>query len=145
MIFTVGPGSFLGKDAPEVTNSLVSPDVYIVSNQGSESQILEDEIDKVLQALRKSQVSEYKIAEERLYAQKSCLLNLFEQLEESRSQITRGISSANSDALLDIVVNTSGRIKQEVKKLKDMEKVAQGFGKTPKGILKEHFTLEVED
>ena len=133
------------EDGPEVRNSLVSPDVYSVPDQECESQILEDEIDKVLHALRKSQASEYKIAEERLYAQKSRLLNLYEQLEESRSQLSRGISSASSDALLDVVVNTSGRIRHEVNKLKDMEKVAKGFGRTPKGILKEHFGLEIED
>lgn len=138
-------GSFHGKDALEVTNPQTTLDVHIISNQGSESQRLDDEIDKVLQALRKSQVSEYKIAEERLYAQKSHLLTLYKQLEEGRSQLSRGLSSASTSALLDAIVNTSDRIRQEVKKLRDMEKVAKGFGKTPKGILKEHFTLEVED
>ena len=131
---------------PEVRNSLVTLDVYSVPDQECESQILEDEIDKVVHALRKSEVSEYKIAEERLHAQKSRLLNLYEQLEESMSQLSRGISSASSDALLDVnIVNTSGRIRHEVNKLKDMEKVAKGFGRTPKGILKEHFGLEIED
>lgn len=144
-IFTIGAGSFHGKDALEVTNPQTTLDVHIISNQGSESQRLDDEIDKVLQALRKSQVSEYKIAEERLYAQKSHLLTLYKQLEEGRSQLSRGLSSASTSALLDAIVNTSDRIRREVKKLRDMEKVAKGFGKTPKGILKEHFTLEVED
>jgi hypothetical protein len=36
------------------------------------------------------------------------------------------------------------QIKREVTKLKDMEEVANGFGRTSKDILKEHFGLEVE-
>jgi hypothetical protein len=35
------------------------------------------------------------------------------------------------------------QIKREMTKLKDMEEVAKGFGRTFKDILKEHFGLEV--
>lgn len=137
-------GSFQGKDAPEISNSKAAPDAYMSSGQRSESQRLEDEVDEVLLALRESQLSEYKIAEEKLYAQKSCVLNLYRQLEEGRSQLLRGISSANTDASVDNVVTTADQITQEVKKLREMEKVAKGFGKTPKEILKDHFSIEVE-
>ncbi|KAA8527617.1 hypothetical protein F0562_034988 [Nyssa sinensis] len=109
-----------------------------------ESLKLEDEIDQVLQALRKAQESEYKIAEERLFAQKNYLLNLYQQLNKERSELSRYTSSSDPDALLDAVLNRVDQIKQEVVKLKDMEVVAKGFGKTSKDILREHFGLEME-
>lgn len=111
----------------------------------TESLKLEDEVDHVLLALRKSQESEYKIAEERLYAQKNYILNLYQQLHKERSELARRTSSADPDSFLDCVLNRIEQIKRELKKLSDMEKVATGFGKTSKGILKEHFGLETDD
>ncbi|KAJ4722480.1 protein OBERON 1-like [Melia azedarach] len=52
-----------------------------------ESQKLEEEINQVLQSLRKSQESEYKVAEERLHAQKYYLCNLYQQLDKERVRI----------------------------------------------------------
>lgn len=106
---------------------------------------LEDEIDQALHELRKSQASEYKIAEERLYAQKGYLHNLYQQLERERSEWTHCKSITKKDVLLDAVLNRVDQIKQEVAKLKDMEQVAKGFGRTSKGILREHFGLEIEE
>uniref|UniRef100_A0A5B7A6F1 Uncharacterized protein n=1 Tax=Davidia involucrata TaxID=16924 RepID=A0A5B7A6F1_DAVIN len=105
---------------------------------------LEEEIDQVLQELRKSQEFEYKIAEERLCAQKNYLLNLYQQLGKERSELSRGTSSTDPDAALDAVLNRVDQIKLEVMKLRDMEEVAKGFGKTSKDILREHFGLEME-
>lgn len=113
-----------------------------------ESLKLENEVDHVLLALQKSQESEYKIAVETLYAQKNYLLNLYQQLEKERSELKSELahrtSSADSYTFLDAVLSRVNQIKQELMKLKDMEKVANGFGKTSKGILKEHFGLETE-
>lgn len=106
---------------------------------------LEDEIDQALHELRKSQASEYKIAEDRLYAQKGYLHNLYQQLERERSEWTHCKSITKKDVLLDAVLNRVDQIKQEVAKLKDMEQVAKGFGRTSKGILREHFGLEIEE
>ncbi|CAK9150869.1 unnamed protein product [Ilex paraguariensis] len=109
-----------------------------------ESLKLEDEIDQILQALKKSQESEYKIAEERLFAQKNYLLNLYQQLDKERSDLLRYTSSTDSDTLLDTVLKRVDQIKWEVKKLRDMQEVAKGFGKTSKDTLKEHFGIEME-
>lgn len=113
-----------------------------------ESLKLENEVDHVLLALQKSQESEYKIAAETLYAQKNYLLNLYQQLEKERSELKSELahrtSSADSYTFLDAVLSRVNQIKQELMKLKGMEKVANGFGKTSKGILKEHFGLETE-
>lgn len=106
---------------------------------------LEDEIDQALHELQKSQASEYKIAEERLYAQKGYLHNLYQQLERERSEWTHCKSIKKKDVLLDAVLNRVDQIKQEVAKLKDMEQVAKGFGRTSKRILREHFGLEIEE
>jgi hypothetical protein len=114
-----------------------------------ESLKLENEIDHVLLALQKSQESEYKMAVETLYAQKNYLLNLYQQLEKERSELKSELahraSSADSYTFLDVVLGRVNQIKRELMKLKDMEKVANGFGKTSKGILKEHFGLEIEN
>ncbi|XP_030974275.1 protein OBERON 2-like [Quercus lobata] len=117
----------------------------IAFDHQSESLRLEDEIEQVLQALRKSQDSEFKMAEERLHVQKNFLLNLYQQLEKERSELARCASSADPNALLDAVLNRVDQIKRELRKLKDMERVANGFGKTSKGILKEHFGLETQN
>ncbi|KAF4363512.1 hypothetical protein CsatB_026209 [Cannabis sativa] len=113
-------------------------------NWKTESLKLEEEIDQVLQALRKSQEIEYEMAEERLYTQKNCLSNLFQQLEIERSALTRHVSSTDEDDLLTAVFNRVNQIKRELIKLKEMEKVASGFGRTDRGILEEHYGLEIE-
>lgn len=103
---------------------------------------LDEEIDQVLEALRKSQEFEYKLAEERLYAQKKYLCDLYQQLEKEKTGLTRHVSSTNHDDLLSAVLSRVNQIKQEVAKLKVMEEVAKGFGKTSKSILEEHYGLE---
>ncbi|KAG5551206.1 hypothetical protein RHGRI_009585 [Rhododendron griersonianum] len=105
---------------------------------------LEEEIDQVLRALRKAQQTEYKIAEERLLGQKNCLLNLYQQLNKERSELSMATSSDDQDALLEAVLKRVDQIKREIVKLRDMEEVAKGFGKTSKDILDQHFGFETE-
>lgn len=106
-----------------------------------ESLKLDNEIDEVLESLRKSQQIEYRLAEERLTAQKSYVINLYQQLDRERSTLLRHTSSNDHDSLLDSVLNRIEQVKREVSRLKDMGEVANGFGKVPKRILKEHFGL----
>lgn len=117
-----------------------------------ESQKLEEEINQVLQSLRKSQESEYKVAEERLHAQKYYLCNLYQQLDKERVGLACRMSNANpdilSDAIMDqedLIKHREDQIKRELLKLKDMEEVAKGFGRTSKETLKEFFDPEVGD
>lgn len=110
----------------------------------TEAQKLEEEIDQVLHALRRSQETEFKMAEECLNAQKNYLCNLYQQLEKEKSDLVQHVST-DSDALLSTVMSRVKQIKSEVKKLKDMEEVANGFGKTSRAVLKEHFSLAIED
>ncbi|CAK7327068.1 unnamed protein product [Dovyalis caffra] len=121
-----------------------SPDVSMSADSQTVSLKLEDEINQVLQALRVAQEAEYKFAEERLYAQKKYLQNLYQQLDKERSELARRTLKANPDALLSAVLSRVDQIKREETKLKDMKEVANGFGRTAKDILKEHFGLEVE-
>lgn len=110
-----------------------------------ESLKLEDEIDHILDALKRSQKIEYRLAEERLMAQKNYILNLYQQLEKERSDISRRKSSSKSrESMLDGLLERVDQIKREVSRLKDMEEVAKGFGRVPKHILKEQFGLDIE-
>ncbi|GMJ08334.1 hypothetical protein like AT1G05410 [Hibiscus trionum] len=117
----------------------------ISSDYHSEYLKLEYEIDQVLQALRKAQETEYNIAEERLYGQKNYLHHLYQQLEKERSELQDQPPGNEADASLNAVLNRVDQIKYEVMRLKEMEEVANGFGRTPKSILKEYFGLEIED
>lgn len=108
-----------------------------------DSQKLEEEIDQVLRALRKAHQTEYRIAEERLLAQKNCLLNLYRQLDKERSELSMHTSS-DDNALLEAVLKRVDQIKREMVKLRDMEVVAKGFGKTSKDILELQFGIETE-
>ncbi|KAK8572994.1 hypothetical protein V6N12_029034 [Hibiscus sabdariffa] len=100
----------------------------ISSNYQSEYLRIEYEIDQVLQALRKAQETEYKIAEEGFYGQRNYLRHLYQQLEKERSEH----GDHEADASLNAVVSRVDQIKYEVMRLKEMEEVANGFGKTPK-------------
>ena len=110
-----------------------------------ESLKLEDKVDEILEALRKSQELEYNIAQERLYEQKSYLQSLYHQLNKEKAELVRHAAyNTDRDALSLLVVNRVDQIKGEIIKLKEMEKVTKGFGKTSKEILKEHFDVHSE-
>ncbi|KAK4388586.1 hypothetical protein Sango_2465200 [Sesamum angolense] len=102
-----------------------------------ESLKLEDEVDQILDSLRKSQEIEYRLAEERLSTQKNYILNLYQQINKERS-------SEDQDSLLDEVLSRVDQVKREVSRLKDMADVSKGFGRVPKHILKELFGLDIE-
>ena len=105
---------------------------------------LEVEVDQVLRALRKSQEFEYKVAEERLQSHKTYLQNLYQQLDFEKSELACQ-NSSRSDVLFHAVTERKEQIRQEVMKFEVMKKVANGFGRTSKDILKEHFGVEIAD
>ena len=107
-----------------------------------EYQKLEGEIDQILRELRKSQEHEYRIAQERLHAQKDYIFSLYQQVDKDKSDLIELTPPANRNALLNSIAAKEESIKCELRKLKEMEKVAKGFGKTPKDILKEHFDID---
>lgn len=110
-----------------------------------ESLKLEDKIDHVLDALRKSQEVEYRLAEEKLSGQKHYILNLYKQLDLERSKFSRHTSSDDQESLVGAVQDRISSIKREVSKLKDMTEVAKGFGRVPKHVLKEQFGLDIDE
>lgn len=122
-----------------------SPDMSARVDWLSESLKLEEEIDHALLGLRKSQEIEYKLAEDRLYDQKNYITSLYQRLEMERSELSRHASSTDQENLLSIVMNRVDLIKRELAKLKDMEKVARGFGKTSRVVLEELFGLDIEE
>ncbi|KAE9612816.1 putative oberon, PHD finger domain-containing protein [Lupinus albus] len=119
------------------------------SRKGSEEYLpqslkLEAEIDEVLHDLRKSQEREYEVAKEGLQARKTYLWNLYEQLDSEKSKLASQ-NSSHSDALSHIVREREQQIRRELMKLEVMKKIANGFGRTSKDILKEYFGLEIAD
>ncbi|KAL8490849.1 hypothetical protein ACS0TY_022745 [Phlomoides rotata] len=93
-----------------------------------ESLKLDNEIDEVLDALRKSQQIEYRLAEEKLQDKKNHVLNLYEQLDTERSTLSRHASTGDIEPFLTVVLERISQVKEEVEKLKDMREVAKGFG-----------------
>ncbi|KAJ7980028.1 Protein OBERON 1-like [Quillaja saponaria] len=106
---------------------------------------LEDEINQVLQALRKSQNDEYNVAEERLHAQNSYLHNLYQQLDMEKSELASQTSFSNPGSLLSAIKDREDQLRRELEKLQDMEKIGNGFGRTSRDILQKHFGLDIED
>lgn len=106
---------------------------------------LEIEVDRVLHALRKSQEFEYKLAEDRLHAQMNYVKNLYQQLSSEKSRPAAMRQGSSLGVSVDAVRKREEQLKREVMKLDEMKKVANGFGKTPKDILKEHFDFEFEE
>lgn len=142
-IFAAGNSFLNGTNEEEAPESS-----YITSDHANVSAKLEDDIDHALHSLKKSQESEYKIAEEKLYAQKDFLLGLYQQLEAERGDLARQAPFANgrdSDALLTSVLARVNQIKHEETKLKQMMRIAEGFAHTPRTILRECFDMLVDD
>ncbi|XP_020240821.1 uncharacterized protein LOC109819492 isoform X2 [Asparagus officinalis] len=130
-------------------NGRAQGNLYITSDHSNASLKLEDAIDGVLQELKMSQKSEYRLAEQKLYAQKDFLLGLYQQLEVERSALanpTQMLTNGNvSDNLLSNVLNRVDQIKREEAKLEKMLMIAKGFGETPKTVLNAYFGLPVID
>ncbi|KAJ6846355.1 uncharacterized protein M6B38_280430 [Iris pallida] len=120
----------------EAINGRAQRPVYITSDHSNSnaSVKIDDEVDGVLQKLKDSQESEYRLAEQKLYAQKDLLLSLYQQLEAERSELAS-----------DHVLNRVDQIKHEEAKLHKMMKIANGFGGIPKTILSECFGLTISD
>ncbi|KMS94797.1 hypothetical protein BVRB_015220 isoform B [Beta vulgaris subsp. vulgaris] len=126
-----------GQDHVSFTCKDVSENNFLYEN---EFRKLEEEIDQVLQELKRSQEHEFRIAHYMLHAQKDHLFGLYQQVDKEKSELI-----TDRDALLRSIAAREEHIKRELDKLRDMEKVANGFGKTPKRVLKEHFDLEFGD
>nr|MCL7040630.1 hypothetical protein [Papaver nudicaule] len=134
----------------EVVESQHSKDstVCITSEHRVDSSKLDDEINKVLADLVESQADEYRIAMDNLNAQKKILLDLYQQLETDRSELAKRTSSEIDQGVDNLIHDFSSKVNQikiEVVKLREMEKVAKGYGMVPKDTLTAHFGLQIED
>uniref|UniRef100_A0A175YJP8 Uncharacterized protein n=1 Tax=Daucus carota subsp. sativus TaxID=79200 RepID=A0A175YJP8_DAUCS len=107
-----------------------------------ESLKLEVKVDEMLAALRKSQEQEYNMARDKLCEHKNYLKDLYQQLNKEKAELAQHAAhNAHRGALTKLVRNRLDQIKSEEIKLKEMEEVAKGFGRTSKKILKKHFDL----
>ncbi|KAF6139996.1 hypothetical protein GIB67_020387 [Kingdonia uniflora] len=122
--------------------------VFITSDYMKEEVKLEKKVDQILQNLRRSQEVEYKMAKDKLYAQKDFIVGLYQQLDAKRSELARSVSatvSCDVDELLTNVSNRVDQIRQEDSRLNVMAEVGKGFGRTPRDILEDYFDLHIED
>ncbi|KAM7277985.1 hypothetical protein ACFE04_005119 [Oxalis oulophora] len=140
-------------DEMEVTDHLDStydesrllPDVNEISDYWDEYQKLDYDNDHALRALRKSQDAEYKIAEERITSQKIYLKNLLQELDTERTELASCIPKTNLDILMNTVLHREEQVKREMTRLKEMGKIANGFGKMPRSVLKQLFGIDIDD
>lgn len=109
-----------------------------------ESIELEKKIIKTLASLKKSQETEFKIAENVLTAQKNHLLDLYKELEKEKGKLAKCSPSADP-TLVHGVFKKMEQIKTEFGKINAMQVIGKGFGKTSKYVLKEHFGVQVDN
>ncbi|XP_057864184.2 protein OBERON 2 isoform X2 [Cryptomeria japonica] len=83
----------------------------------------ENKIYQALNILRQSQEREYKIAQEKLFAQRDLVLALFQQVDEANSKYKKNTASIEKAA------------QKEHEKLVHMLGIADGFGSTSTGFL----------
>lgn len=109
-----------------------------------ESIELEQRIDNTLASLKKSQETEYRIAEDVLTTQKNYLLDLYQELEKEKGKLANCSPSADPSLVHTIFLRME-QIKNEYDKINAMQAVGKGFGKTSKYLLKEHFGVHAVD
>ncbi|KAJ0533065.1 putative oberon, PHD finger domain-containing protein [Helianthus annuus] len=109
-----------------------------------ESGKLERRVEKTLASLKKSQETEYKVAEDVLTTQKNQLLHLYEQLKTEKTKLANCSPSADP-SLVHNVFKIMDQIKNEFGKITAMQGVGKGFGKTSKYVLKEHFGVQADN
>lgn len=136
-------GNLKGSDFKyDLENKASNPQIFSsIFDQLTESLDLEDEIDKTLGELKKSQESEYQIAAVNLIAQRKYIQNLYQRLRDEKSHLSTD-ASADAETLLDTVLSRVEQVKGELAKFNHMKEVAKGFGRTPKHILREYFGIE---
>ncbi|KAH9318439.1 hypothetical protein KI387_020208, partial [Taxus chinensis] len=136
-----GRSGALPEDANGAADLLSSP-VHITALK------FENKINQALYGLRRSQEAEYKLAQERLYAQKDFLLSLFQQLDIANSEFTNCSPSSSLENFDDLLVGVSdqvGRLRKENAKFGQMLTITNGFGHTQKDILRDYFGVSLED
>ncbi|PNX93535.1 calmodulin protein kinase [Trifolium pratense] len=130
-----------GTGPTKVTMTGSTSQVILREEYHSQILNLEAEIDDILAGLRKSQELEYKVAEERLHAQKIYIQNLYEQLQCVVTELECP-DLTHSGPLFRAIREKKEQIKQEKEKFNEMKMVASGFGRISRDILKEHFAYE---
>lgn len=121
--------------------------VFITGDPIVVSAKFEDEIDLALRELKKSQEAEYRVAEQKLYAQKDHILSLHRQLESERAELADPMplsEASNYGAMLANVLSHVDQVKREEEKFKSMLKVSGGFAKAPESVTNGLFGLPVD-
>lgn len=91
---------------------------------------LENMVFQSLHTLRQSQETEFKLAQEKLFAQKDFVLSLFQQMDGTSCEFAKNPSPS--------LENSADK---EHEKFVNMLAIANGFGSTPKGVLRHYFGI----
>lgn len=97
---------------------------------------LDAEFDQTMEAFKKSQKYELKVAEETLREQLKHLNNLSKQLEKDKSELANQPNASHSSVLFQTVKKGEEQLRQEVMKLEEMKKIAKGCARTSEDVLK---------
>ncbi|KAJ1293620.1 hypothetical protein BS78_01G082700 [Paspalum vaginatum] len=147
-------GAFIGH--PDLIDPLADNDfrtvienlpVFITDDPDVASAKFENEIDLALQELKKSQEAEYRVAEQKLYAQKDRILRLYRHLESERAELADPMplsDASNYGVMLADVLSRVNQVKREEEKFKSMLKVSGGFAKAPDSVTKDLFGLPID-
>lgn len=121
--------------------------IFITGDHNVMSAKFENEIDRALLELKRSQEAEFRLAEQRLYSQRDYILSLYRQLESDRSELAdpKPLSdSSRYNVLVSNITTLVNQAKREEEKFKAMLKVSKGFGKTSAKVVQEHFGLSAD-
>jgi len=99
---------------------------------------LNAEFDQTMEAFKKSQKYELKLAEETLREQLKHLQNISKQLEKEKSELANQPKDSHSSVLFQTVKKREEQLRQEVMKLEEMKKIAKGCARASADVLK-HF------
>ncbi|KAM7270568.1 hypothetical protein ACFE04_029782 [Oxalis oulophora] len=97
-----------------------------------EYESIDDDIDDALRILRRLHEREYIIAEDTLNKHRRYLNNMLEQLEKERKKVAHDLPGNDTDTLMNNVLDMMEQVKQEKRKMKEMEKVKNGLEKFQK-------------
>jgi len=90
---------------------------------------LDAEFDQSLEAFKKSQKYELKLAEETLREQLKYLQNVSKHLEKEKSELTNQPKSSHSSVLSQAVKKIEKQLSHEEMELEEMKKIGKGFAR----------------
>jgi len=97
---------------------------------------LHAEFDQTMEAFKKSQKYEFKLAEQTLREQLKHLQSISKQLEKEKSELANQPNDSRSSVLFETVKKREEQLRQEVMKLEEMKQIGKGCARASADVLK---------